>query len=365
MGMWRAIRQSYRRVWIVFKWKNIRLVYLIFGFPLVSGIKNSDAHALGPFDPTNPRHLSMPFGTQTFDPDEVLHGTVSSSEQCDTIPQALWIEVEGKGDCIRYYGARLDNKNNARVMVYFGGDVMLRTRAGFKKTLASYAAQSPSHLQAQMESWSAMASLPAVFIARPGLYGSSGDHNARRKPREIALMRAALNQLKVRYGVGHYILAGQSGGGQIVAAMLSSRDDIEAVAISSGLLSVKQVSDYWEYRRDIPGSVLDDSENFYDPVDDVSNLPARSSPVIFIISDPEDATVPFYTQLRYVKALKRRGLNPFHFFANASGPNHHLLAEHAKLTAALFARGKTVREIRLALEELNTHNTECQANDCR
>lgn len=332
--------------------KRIRLIKAILLLCLARlglGQASADPLVLGPFERTRPQELSVPAGDQGFDPNQALHGSFSTPEQCRTIPQSIWVEWEGTGDCIRYYGYGLAEGNNPVVMVYFGGDVMLRTQKGARYIGDSYARQSPASIMGEMEEWARKGGRPAVFIARPGIYGSSGDHNKRRQRREIELMDRSLESLAKQFGISSFILVGHSAGGQIVAALLNRRRDISAVAISSGLVSVKQVAAFWENRREIPGRLLYDPRSFYDPVDEVDRIPRDTKTAIYVLSDPEDRSVPFFSQLYYVRRLRALGLHPVHIYAQASDRSRHLLAYHARLAAALVAQGKSAPEIRKAV----------------
>ncbi len=300
--------------------------------------------------------LSVPEDGQNFDLYPALHGSFSTKEQCGTIPQSFWVEWERKGDCIKYYGHGLAADKNAVVMVYFGGDVMLRTPKGVRYIGESYTKQSPATIRGEMEEWSRQAGVPAVFMARPGIYGSSGDHNKRRHRREIELMDGALEALKEKFDISSFILVGHSAGGQIVAALLNRRMDISAVVISSGLVSVKQVTAFWENRREIPGRLLYDEKAFYDPVNEIGRIPQNAKTAIYFLSDPEDRSVPFFSQLYYVRRLRGLGLHPVHIYAQAGDPSRHLLAYHARLAAALVAQGKSSKEIRRAVLEFELDN---------
>ena len=238
-------------------------------------------------------------------------------------------------------------------MIYFGGDVLLMTSKGVRYVASSYQTETPEKIEAEMAEWSRKANAPAIFIGRPGIHGSSGNHHERRQAREIALMDAALDELKQRHQIASFILTGQSGGGQIVAALLNKREDIEAAVMTSALVSVKQAAAHWEYQREIPGRLIYDPDRFYDPLDDIGQIPTDPAPQIYVISDPEDQAVPFNTQLRYVRGLRAAGQKAQHVFAHAPGPKHHVLSGHGKLAAALIARGATAQRIRAELHELD------------
>jgi hypothetical protein len=117
---------------------------------------------------------------------------------------------------------------------------------------------------------------------------------------------------------------------------------------------VKQVAAHRAYQRNIPGHLLDPSHRFHDPIEEVNRIPRNPAPKIYVISDPEDQSVPFPTQLAYVRRLRAIGLKPQHVFASAPRPAHHVLSGHARRAATLIARGETSRHIRAALHELDS-----------
>jgi pimeloyl-ACP methyl ester carboxylesterase len=345
--------RDFRRLSHLLRWRLRRFLFVAFGMWGVAEPSLGGRPALGPFEDPRPGELNIPAGGEPFDAVQALNGSFSSPEHCAQVPDSLWVEVNGKGDCIRYYAHGLSGGENPTALVYFSGDVILRTAKGVRYITQSYRAVSPMELGKEMADWSADAGLPAVYLARPGIYGSSGDHNMRRTHREIELMERSLDMLKERYNIGAFILTGHSAGGQIVAALLNRRQDIVASVFSSGLVSVNQVNAYWEFRREIPGRVLYDTRSYYDPVDEIGHIRRDPLPEIYLISDPEDRIVPFYSQLHYVRRLRGAGLRPHHIYAYAPGSQHHLLVRHAKRAAALLAQRKSAGEIRMALAKLD------------
>ena len=348
-----SIKMYLNRRWRVARWRFSKFIFVAFGIVGFSEGSESDAKLLGPFEKPQPQELRIPRQSEPFDEVEALNGAFSSPEHCARVPNGLWIEVDGGGECIRYYAHGFADGENPIALVYFSGDVMLRTSQGARHISQTYMVASPLKIEKDLAAWSVEAQRPAIFLARPGIYGSSGDHNLRRRPREIELMDRALDVLKESFNISSFILAGHSGGGQIAAALLNKRSDIDAAAISSGLVSVKQVAAYWEYRREIPGKLLDDVTTYYNPVDEIGNIRRDPKPAIYVISDPEDRSVPFYSQLYYVRRLRSIGLNPHHIYAHAPPPQRHLLAEHAKRAASLLARGRSEKDVRRALQEID------------
>lgn len=333
-------------------WRIVRWILLALAIPGASQSALADAPRLGPFELPKPRELTVFRDDETFSPYEALNGSLTSPEACAAVPHGLWIEVDGKGDCIRYYPQALNGGENKTALVYFGGDVMLRNSKGVRFITDSYIRQSPATIAAEMTDWAQQAGHPVIFMARPGIYGSSGDHNKRRHLREIMLMDRALDLIREKHNISSFILTGHSAGGQIVAGLINRRTDISAVVITSGLVSVKQVSSFWERRRRISGKLLYNSAKFYDPVDEINRIQTDPRPDIYVLSDPEDRTVPFFSQLFYVRRLRAAGFEPHHIYVQATDRQRHILAYHGRLAAALIAQGRSQTEIRRAVHEM-------------
>lgn len=303
-----------------------------------------------------PRLLSVPRDGENFDAHDALHGSYSSPEHCARIPHGLWVSVEGAAEAIRYYPAGLNPVSNPTVLLYFSGDVVLRTPRGVRLVGRTYVGKTPDQLIELMSEWAADAGVPAIYIGRPGIFGSSGDHEKRRLPYEIDLMDRALDLLKDQHGIGRFILVGQSGGAQIVAALLNRRQDISASVMTAGLLSVHHTVRRWRRTRPVPGGAVYPVEALYDPLRDVERIQRDPASEIYVISDPRDSVVPLHSQLQYLRELRSSGLEPHHIYAHAEGTKHHNLGAHGRRAAALLARGGGVREVRRALVDMDLEN---------
>ena len=248
----------------------------------------------------------------------------------------------------------LSAADNPTVLVYFSGDVLLKTKEGVRFVGSGYERRSPKLIERDMARWSERAGVPAIFIARPGMFGSSGDHNQRREPREVMLMERTLDAIKRRHRVSTFILVGQSGGGHIAASLLNRRRDVSAVVLSSALLSVREVTDYWNKRR----TVQSDGAVLYDPIDHLAGIRSDSRPMILVLSDPQDRIVPYPSQLTYVRRLQAAGFEPQQILLSATDKNHHALARHGRRAAELVARGEPIGAIRAALEDAGMQPSE-------
>jgi len=168
-----------------------------------------------------------------------------------------------------------------------------------------------------------------VALARPGIFGSSGNHQERRRPREVAIVGAALDALKAAFGWTTIDLAGFSGGGHLVAALIADRSDVGCAVIASGVVSVRQRNAEMKWETDVTG--FSDFVDPIDPIERVAQCPPRQ---VIILTDPEDKIVPSASQSAYVAALRKVGVSVEHRLIRALEPTRHVLHEAALFTAA-------------------------------
>lgn len=291
--------------------------------------------------------LSFPTGALTFPAAELRFGSSSNPAGCATLPHTVWVEVDGKGDCIRYYAANLSPKSNPEVLLYMHGD---RMEGGTGRNVVqlsnSYLKESPAEIEKDIARWSEQAKKPFIYLARPGTYGSSGWHAERRPTREVALVNAAFDALRKKHDISTFHIAGQSGGGHLVAAMLIRRQDIGCAVISSGVTAVMRRAREKGQTADSTG-YLDP----FDPADHVMQIQKRPALKIIILSDPLDNTVSYSSQSYFVSLLRESGLQPLHIAALAGGAERHDLASKGRTALRRCIAGKSSDEIRLEFED--------------
>lgn len=231
-------------------------------------------------------------------------------DQCRWADTSVWVVIEGKGDCIRYFSAGV-GPSNALAHVWFHGDRMRQKKSRYNR-------MTPEWLQRRASRIYERDGIPYIRISRPGTHGSSGHHGERRRPRESKLMNAALDQIKARYQIKLFALSGQSGGGHIVGSLLNKRSDIVCAVITSGLVSVRERLVARNRTVDYTGFT-----DYYDPIVHVQKISADPNRRIFVIGDPEDKNVPFQTQQSYFNALKKHGHNAWLVRGNGRGKRNH------------------------------------------
>jgi dienelactone hydrolase len=267
---------------------------------------------------------------------DVLNGLAWDSERC-VGPGRLKVEVSGEPECIRFYGIAPSSTRGDPV-VFFDGDVV----EGKEKDAngqpvwsvpSFYSDLSPAIVQAEAERYAVSAERTFINLARPGTYGSTGNHLQRRREREVASVNAALDVLKDRLGWTTITLAGFSGGGHLVAALAARRSDIGCAIIASGNVAVRKRAEEFGQVTDLTGY-----KDFVDPIDYVSDVLRRRPRRVIMLTDPEDKVVSATSQAAYRDALRAVGVMVEQRTVIGDGPGRHDLREPAiiaGLTCAL------------------------------
>ena len=279
-----------------------------------------------------------------------------SQAECEAKPHALWISArwvekgvftdsDKTGEaCIRYFPSR-HATSTQRPLLFINGDRV--EPEGFKD--GSYLKQIAFANQIARES-----KQDAIVIARPGVYGSTGANHFsdRRTPQEAALIQAAIDALKTRYGWSRLLLSGQSGGGGLVAALLTrGRDDIDCAAMSSGVVAVKQRTIDQKFNnpgRDSTGRYLYET---YDPLAHVERIVADPKRRLFIVADRRDKRVSYNSQRQFFRALEARGLHALFIEQFARDKNFHALTWPGVRAVGACADGRSDDEIVALLTE--------------
>jgi hypothetical protein len=272
-------------------------------------------------------------------PDPPLHSPAAlarsatiNESQCKALAtMALWVGVDGRGFCVRYWISTAGGKKD-EATVYFGGDLgpYVNNRLELNRFSASVTA---GGVQRSAHRWSRMLGGPYVVVGRLGTYGSSGDHRERRSWLEVRVATAALDGLKERYGFKRLHPVGQSGGAHTVAALAQMRSDIGCAVMASGALSVKSV------RRDRGLPVTSKVKASYDPIDHVGTMQHHAGRRMIVMSDPDDAKASFRSQKEFVDRLKAKELPILHVTAAAGDRDFHGLASEGHRLAGDCAKG--------------------------
>jgi len=189
-------------------------------------------------------------------------------------------------------------------------------------------------MQESIERVAASRGVPYVFLARPGIYGSSGDHRQRRRSAESRLVSAAIDLIKQRHGIETLGVAGQSGGGHVVASLLTMRSDIRCAVAASSVSSPRM---RWTLRgrsRDMTGYT-----DSFEPIEHLQAGTGHPQLRVFVLGDPQDTNTPWPSQVVLADRLKERQVAVEVIEGEGTGPENHNLSGSSTLIGALCMKG--------------------------
>lgn len=249
-----------------------------------------------------------------------------SREKCPDSPSYLWVEHRLGKECIRYF-SQGDTQRAPVVIIQFYGDRDRIMRLPPEVIAGNTRKAQEAYAAAQARK----SGLPVIVVARPGTYGSTGDHGKRRQRREFLSLDAALDRLRVRYRIERLVLLGHSGGATAAAALLTlGREDIRCAVLTSGAYALLRRASYLRTRDQRPLKPGFDTTGYalpYDPLDHIDGIvedPLRS---IYVLGNRRDQNTPFKFQRLFAEALGRAGHEVILGHYPARGPNYHRLGD--------------------------------------
>jgi hypothetical protein len=287
-------------------------------------------------------------GADIIKKEDMLRGITMTRPQCDAIAQTVWVNVSGRDFCVRYYLSTAGGEA-ARPVVFIQGDYFGRLDP---KTW-SWADPSDAKdintddLMKMADGFSKLAKTTAIYLARIGVEGTSGNHTARKTVLELRLMNAALDAIKQRYGFEGFHLVGQSGGSKLVAGLIGIRRDIACAVAGSGPLAIGAG----------PKSA-DPGRTFFDVTQNIPAIAQNRSLRLLLVTDPEDKRVPIDQQAGFVDKLRQAGRQIPEFFVEATDDDHHGVVIYSELVAAGCVLGKTDGEIARAVSTIVQRSAE-------
>lgn len=195
--------------------------------------------------------------------------------------------------------------------------------------------------------------LPVIIVARPGTFGSSGNHLHRRQAAEFLALDGALDEIRARYKIGRFVLVGQSGGATAAAALLTfGRTDVSCAVLTSGAYALLERAEFLRKQnghRSRPGHDTTGLPHPYDPLEHVNGIASDERRLIVIIGSPEDRLTPFRYQKEFADAVRAKGHRVRLMEHAAQPPFHHSLDRVGMEAGAGCASGELPREASDAL----------------
>ncbi|MES2999731.1 MAG: hypothetical protein V4787_03500 [Pseudomonadota bacterium] len=266
------------------------------------------------------------------------NGVRATKEQCERLNNGIWAATDnGETACLRYWAAGVGATAPAtRAIVYFSGDVWSAGRA-----VPAYVATSDDVLAKAAAGWAGRLGLPYIFLARPGTYGSSGDHMERRRPAESRLVSAALDVLKARLNISEFVVVGFSGGGHVTSALVTLRSDIVCAVPGGASSSPRMRLELKRWTTDATG--YGDS---YEPVQHLRKDGTHPRLRIFVVGDPRDEEGLWPSQIVMAQIAREKGIASEVIEVKGSAPDFHTgQGEIVRLVAGWCGNDVSTQEI--------------------
>jgi len=282
--------------------------------------------------------------------DDMARGITMTRAQCDAILQAVWVSAYGNDFCVRYYMSTVGGEGR-RPVVFLQGDQLGKLDPKTRTWIDTSGTKDADtdNLMRFADSFSRMTKTTAIYLARIGVDGTSGNHMSRKTVLERELMNAALDAIKRRYQFEGFHLAGQSGGATILVGLLAARTDIGCAVSGAGhiLTGVN------------PGNVAEPDLRYFDASAGIADI-LRNHPQtrFFFVTDPQDTKAPAPTQNKFIERFRQAGGQPEQFIVLAPDDNHHGVVEYARLVVAGCVLGRSNPDIARAVSTVVKRNTE-------
>jgi hypothetical protein len=280
---------------------------------------------------------------EAFSEVELQRGKKIAESECRQLANAAWVSHAYGTECIRYYPsgglkeAVAETPGAKTAVLFFHGDYL-----NGLFVLGNYDQITPQKLLDGVQRNYAQYKVPYILVARPGVYGSSGAHRQRRRPKEFHSLNAAVDAIKARYGLDQVVMAGQSGGSTAVAALLTlGRSDVKCAVTGSGNYSVNELAMIkiqkagGTPRRGCDGTGYCDAYDVIEHVDGIAHDPQRQ---IVMLGDPQDQNTVFSQQRKFFEKVQQAGHAVTLIEAEGRGPERHSMSYLAYKVAGACAR---------------------------
>jgi hypothetical protein len=275
---------------------------------------------------------------------ELRNGVSMTPAQCATLPSTVWLVVQGRPFCIRYYLSTAGG-TGTRPVVFLEGDKIgaFNTRTGtFKIEPDKDKDIDTDKLDKYAEGLSKRNKTAAIYLGRVGIDGSSGDHRLRHTLLELQVTNAALEAIKQRHRFEGFHLIGQSGGSTLTGGLLTMRADVGCAVIGAGRL----VNPRNLWPKGPTGQVIEQ----FNVTDSAAVIAQRRTTRIILITDPADKRVEEKYQTPFVQQVRQAGGQADQFLVQATDDNRHGVTPYSHMTMAACVKGESSQEIAAKLK---------------
>jgi hypothetical protein len=277
-----------------------------------------------------PLLMAAPAAAEIIPAVQQARGLPINQMQCAAIRQAVWVTAKRQGFCIRYYVSTAGG-TGTRPVVFLQGDEewACEDRTWTCRAHANDKPIDTDKLIRMADKFSKATHSAAIYLARPGMDGSSGSHGIRHTVFELKIVNAALDAIKRRDGLQGFHLAGQSGGAILVGGLLALRRDIGCAVPGAGRIA---------------GIGVPNNRFFYDSAK-AAPVIARNGARILVVDDPRDQTTLWKNDTIFFNQVLHAGGRVELFAVSANGEHHHGVVVYARPALAACMRGASHDEI--------------------
>lgn len=290
---------------------------------------------------------------------ELRQGVAMTPAQCASLPSTVWLVVQGRPFCIRYYLSNAGGQGTqlaARPVVFLEGDKLgsFNTRTGvFKVEPGRDKDIDTDNLDKYAEGLSKRNKTTAIYLGRVGVDGSSGDHRLRHTLLELQVTNAALEAIKQRHRFEGFHLVGQSGGSTLAGGLLAMRSDVGCAVLGAGRL----VNPRHLWPKGPTGQIIEQ----FNVTDAAAIIAQRRTTRILLVTDPADQRVPEKFQTPFVQMVRQAGGQADQFLVQATDENRHGVTPYSHMTMAACVQGASSPEIAQQLTQLVAKRLEAKA----
>ena len=291
-------------------------------------------------------------------PGPVLAAEGKSQALCESVPNRIFVVTTVGSECIAYWTTK-GNEQRRQAVFFIDGDLPpVADQAAFQEHMH----KTEDGIEKLMQKWADKLHVRYVYLAQPGLHGSSGNHKDRMKARETMILGGAAKLLEDRLGVDSIALAGQSRGSTIAASLLTLKlHGVKCAVLGSGAFEIVNLE--YDVRANGHHSVEKAAlrKIMYDPSAHIDGIEPDAARRIFVIGDREDPKAAFPQQTHFVESLKAAGNHAVQIEVEAY--HHHGAARYAVPTAGACLNGLPDNKIVTAVAKMQQEHKQVRVSD--
>jgi pimeloyl-ACP methyl ester carboxylesterase len=255
-----------------------------------------------------------------YKPKPVMAAEAQSKQLCHSVPDRVFVETKLGSECIAYYVTK-GFETRREAVLYFPGDAPpLHSERDF----SVFMFKNLGGMRRMLQLWAGRMRVRYIYVARPGLQGSSGDHSARNNPKETYVMSAAAAAIKEKLSLERIALVGQSRGSTIAASMLALNEiDVTCAVLGSGALELVDLEYARAQKENNPVTRAQLAKALFDPAGHVGSIPQNPARRVFVLGDPADTRTPLAQQVQFAQAMKAAGHHALAVEVDAKSDEHH------------------------------------------